>query len=128
MGIIKDPSIKIRIIKEPPRFIVLKLILLILVIIGAYYGIKRFKSSSSVKKSTIDKKKMRINNTPLKYSVKDLKIIFSDSVFGRPVYTVIFPDSTGYTRMYPEEIANGLATGVWRYNEEFKLIEENKQK
>ena len=69
-----------------------------------------------------------VNITGFSNSVKDLKIIFSDSVFGRPVYTVIFPDSTGYNRMYPEEIANGLATGVWRYNEDFKLIEENKQK
>jgi hypothetical protein len=49
--------------------------------------------------------------------------VFADSVEGRPTFYVEFPDSTGLDSMYPEEIANGLNTGVWNYNEMLELKE-----
>jgi len=44
-------------------------------------------------------------------------IIPVDTVDGRPIYNVLFNDEDGLDEMYPEEIANGLATGKWDYNE-----------
>jgi hypothetical protein len=54
---------------------------------------------------------------------KSITLVFVDSVEGRPTFCVEFPDSTGLDSMYPEEIANGLATGVWKYNEDFIITE-----
>lgn len=50
-----------------------------------------------------------------------INIVLVDSVDGRPTYNVIFPDGKVIDSMYAEEIANGLITGVWDYNEDFKL-------
>jgi hypothetical protein len=51
-------------------------------------------------------------------------IIPVDTVDGRPVYNVLFNDEDGIDSMYPEEIANGLATGDWDYNEMLTIKEE----
>ena len=51
-------------------------------------------------------------------------IIPVDTVDGRPVYNVLFNDEDGVDSMYPEEIANGLATGDWSYNEMLTIKEE----
>ena len=52
-----------------------------------------------------------------KQSKDVIQIQFVDSVEGRPTYNVLFSDSTGLDSMYPEEIAHGLATGSWTYDE-----------
>lgn len=44
-----------------------------------------------------------------------------DTVDGRPTYTVIFSDSTGMDSMYGEEIGASLVTGIWKYNEDYKI-------
>ena len=51
----------------------------------------------------------------------DIKIIMSDNVEGRQTYNVLFPDGTILESMYPEEIANGLVTGSWDYNEDLNI-------
>jgi hypothetical protein len=58
---------------------------------------------------------------PVNYSANRIVIQFADSVRGRPAYNVLFSDTTVLDSMYPEEIANGLATGKWLYNEDLKL-------
>jgi len=47
--------------------------------------------------------------------------MFADSVDGRPTYTVMFNDTTVLESMYPEEIANGLISGKWEYDEDLKI-------
>lgn len=63
--------------------------------------------------------KLRTEDAPTlsKQSKDVIQIQFVDSVEGRPTYNVVFSDSTGLDSMYPEEIAHGLATGVWTYDE-----------
>lgn len=60
---------------------------------------------------------------PVVDSVKCITIIFVDSVDGRPTFNVEFADSTVLDSMYPEEIANGLTTGHWNYNEDLEIKE-----
>ena len=60
---------------------------------------------------------------PAEKNCKVIQIMFADSVDGRATYTVMFPDSTVIESMYPEEIANGLVTGKWDYNEMFTITE-----
>lgn len=48
-------------------------------------------------------------------------IIPTDTIDGRPTYSVIFNDEDVMDGLYPEEIANGLATNIWDYNEDLKL-------
>jgi len=48
-------------------------------------------------------------------------IIPVDTVDGRHTYNVLFNDEDGLDSMYPEEIANGLATGNWKYNEDLQI-------
>ena len=40
---------------------------------------------------------------------------------GRQMYNVIFEDEKGVDNLYAEEIANGLLTGNWINNEDWKL-------
>jgi hypothetical protein len=54
---------------------------------------------------------------------KCIQLVFTDSVDGRPTFYVEFPDSTKLDSMYPEEIANGLITGKWSYNEDLEIKE-----
>ena len=51
-------------------------------------------------------------------SSNSIQIILAEDVEGRHTYTVLFPDGTALDSMYAEEIANGLRTGVWEYNED----------
>lgn len=62
---------------------------------------------------------------PAKKQGEIIQVVFADSVDGRPTYNVLFPDSTVLDSMYPEEIANGLNTGKWDYNEMLKVKEED---
>lgn len=51
-------------------------------------------------------------------------IIPTDTVDDRPIYSVLFSDETALDYMYPEEIANGLNSGRWEYNEMLTIKEE----
>jgi hypothetical protein len=48
-------------------------------------------------------------------------VIPVDTVEGRKTYNVLFSDEEGMDSMYPEEIANGLATGKWKYDEDLQI-------
>jgi len=61
--------------------------------------------------------------SPVKSRAKAIEITFMDSAEGRPIYCVHLPDSTVLDSMYPEEIANGLLTGVWEYDEMLEIKE-----
>lgn len=50
-------------------------------------------------------------------------IIPVGDVDGRPKFNVLFSDEEGIDSMYPEEIANGLLTGDWDYNEMLTIKE-----
>ena len=60
-----------------------------------------------------------------KCTCKCIHITLVDSVDGRPTYNIEFPDSTGIDSMYGEEIGNGLSTGNWSYNEDYKITTAN---
>jgi hypothetical protein len=74
-----------------------------------------------------------VNVFPPNYHTEDMEPVIGkpqsitvtliDSVDGRPSFYIEFPDSTKIVSMYPEEIANGLNTGVWTYNEMLQLKE-----
>jgi len=51
-----------------------------------------------------------------------VSIAIADTVDGRVTYNVSFPDGTVLDSMYAEEIANGLITGKWDYNEDLAII------
>jgi hypothetical protein len=51
-------------------------------------------------------------------------IIPVDTIENRKTYNVLFSDEEGIDSMYPEEIANGLNTGRWSYNEMLTIKEE----
>ena len=54
-------------------------------------------------------------------SSNEIKVVLVDVVDGRQVYNVLFPDGTVLDSMYAEEIANGLVTGKWDYNEDLSI-------
>jgi len=54
-------------------------------------------------------------------TARDITISLADTVEGRATYNVSFPDGTGLDSMYPEEIAHGLLTGKWSYNEDLQV-------
>jgi len=60
----------------------------------------------------------------VKSKPKSIEITFMDSAEGRPIYCVHLADSTVLDSMYPEEIAHGLLTGNWEYDEMLKLTSE----
>lgn len=64
------------------------------------------------------------DTSPVKDNPKSINITFIDSVDGRPTFFVEFPDSTKLDSMYPEEIAHGLTTGNWSYNEDLEIKEK----
>ena len=51
-------------------------------------------------------------------------LVPSDTVSGRPTYTVIFDDEKALDFMYAEEIANGLLTNNWEANEDLKITDK----
>jgi hypothetical protein len=44
-----------------------------------------------------------------------------EDVDGRKLFTVVFPDGKALEHMYAEEIAHGLKTGKWEYNEDLTI-------
>jgi hypothetical protein len=60
-----------------------------------------------------------VHNTP-----GSMMIIPSDTVEGRPTYTILFEDEKGLDHMYGEEIGNSLATGKWAYDEDLTITTE----
>jgi hypothetical protein len=58
---------------------------------------------------------------PVNYSVQRIVVEFADSVEGRATYNVLFNDTTVLESMYPEEIASGIKTGEWYYNEDLQI-------
>ena len=63
---------------------------------------------------------------PVVGNPKSITVTLVDSVDGRPTFYIEFPDSTGIDAMYAEEIAHGLATGVWDYNEDYTITASSK--
>jgi len=57
----------------------------------------------------------------LNMSSNNIQIVMAENVDGRQTYNVLFPDGTVLDSMYPEEIANGLVTGKWDYNEDLSI-------
>lgn len=64
------------------------------------------------------KDKISVSKLPQDFPIQ---IIPTDTVDGRPVYTVLFSDSTAMDSMYAEEIGASLSTGVWGYDEDIKI-------
>jgi len=62
---------------------------------------------------------MCMHNTP-----GAIMIVASDTVEGRPTFTVLFEDEKGLDHMYGEEIGNSLATGKWDYDEDLVITTE----
>lgn len=85
----------------------MKQLLIIMLCIAAY-------SCTSTKSEPMCK-----HNTP-----GAIMIIPSDTVSGRPTYTVIFDDEKALDFMYAEEIANGLLTNNWEANEDLKITDK----
>ena len=60
---------------------------------------------------------------PVNASPNCIQITFNDSIDGRATYNVLLSDSTMLESMYAEEIAHGLNTGKWNYNEMWTIEE-----
>lgn len=54
-------------------------------------------------------------------ATKTVTITNAGNVEGRPIYNVKLPNGKTIESMYSEEIAHGLKTGNWNYNEDLKL-------
>lgn len=90
------------------KYFVLEIITIVTVISFAAY------SCASTKSEPVCK-----HNTP-----GAIMLIPSDTVEGRPTYTVIFEDEKALDFMYAEEIGNSLATGKWDYDEDLVITTE----
>lgn len=88
----------------------MKQLLIIMLCIAAY-------SCTSTKSKPVEP--MCKHNTP-----GAIMIIPSDTVSGRPTYTVIFDDEKALDHMYGEEIGNSLSTGKWEYDEDLVITTE----
>jgi len=55
---------------------------------------------------------------------RNLTISVADTIDGRVTYNLSFPDGATLESMYAEEIANGLITGKWDYNEDLQITQE----
>ena len=88
----------------------MKQLLIIMLCIAAY-------SCTSTKSKPVEP--MCKHNTP-----GAIMIIPSDTVGGRPTYSVIFDDEKALDFMYAEEIANGLLTNNWEPNEDLKITDK----
>jgi hypothetical protein len=59
---------------------------------------------------------------PCKHTIPNsIVLVPTDTVEGRPVFTVIFEDEKTLELMYSEEIAHGLITGDWRPDEDLRI-------
>jgi hypothetical protein len=70
---------------------------------------------------TIPKQHHTEDMPTLNMSSNNIQIVMAENVDGRQTYNVLFPDGTVLDSMYPEEIANGLVTGKWDYNEDLSI-------
>jgi hypothetical protein len=93
-----------------------------LILLGTGYALGRLENRVKVQ-NVFPPKYHTEDVAPAVQSVKTIQIVFADSVDNRPTYNVLFSDSTVLDSMYPEEIANGLNTSVWSYNEMLELKE-----
>lgn len=50
-------------------------------------------------------------------------IIPTDTIDGRPTYTILFRDEEGLDGIYAEEIGYGLMSGKWKYDEDIVISE-----
>jgi hypothetical protein len=71
--------------------------------------------------NTPKEQKIKLNYAKTITDANAIKLVFVDSVDGRPVYDVIFPDGKVMDYMYPEEIAHSLIVGKWEYDEDLKI-------
>lgn len=83
---------------------------------------------------------VKSNSKPCKHSGKKYVNAINDGRFvvvpkdctdGRPTFTVIFEDDSTMDYLYAAEIAHGLATGEWKYNdflEEHVCVDPTKHK
>lgn len=94
-----------------------------LILLGTGYALGRLEKQSVKIQNVFPPKYHTEDMVPVVESAKTIKLVFADSVDGRPTYSVLFQDSTVLDSMYPEEIANGLNTGKWDYNEDFIIKE-----
>lgn len=60
---------------------------------------------------------------PIAEKAVTAKIVFVKEVEGRPTFNVVLPDTT-LSSMYAEEIAHGLITGLWDYNEDWTITQK----
>lgn len=104
------------------KLTILVMMIVGLTLLGAGYFLGKTESHPVVK-NIFPPKFHTEDMVPIVHDGKELKLVFADSVDGRPTYTVIFPDSTVVDSMYPEEVANGLNTGKWNYNEMWTITE-----
>ena len=105
----------------PGRILNLKKVAIILaIIIGIIIALTSCSKPNQYDCPTVYKHTTEDMPTLVKSS-NDVKLVQSDNVDGRQTYNVIFPDGTVLDSMYPEEIANGLVTGKWDYNEDFQI-------
>jgi len=73
-------------------------------------------------KHTSGHRKPVIAHKHVKYTSAPITIVYTDTTEdGRPLYSVFFSDSTVLDAMYPEEIAQSLIDGEWKYNEDLKI-------
>jgi hypothetical protein len=50
-------------------------------------------------------------------------VIPTDTIDGRPTYSILFRDEEGLDGMYAEEIGYGLMSGNWKYDEDIEIAE-----
>ena len=106
--------------KEKQTIAVLTIVGLIL--LGTGYALGRLNTPVKIQ-NVFPPKYHTEDMPPVEDSSKHITVVFADYVDGRPTYNVRFSDSTVLDSMYPEEIANGLNTSVWSYNEMLELKE-----
>jgi hypothetical protein len=77
-------------------------------------------------KNTFSKKCTKKHET----SIKDDRVVIIPvgNVDGRIKYNVLFNDGDSMKDMYAEEIANGLITEEWDYNEHLELTVTGKER
>jgi hypothetical protein len=63
---------------------------------------------------------------PSKIVNSDIIITLADTVDDRKTYNIQFSDGTGLDSMYPEEIAQSLISGKWNYDEDLKVVHEQR--
>lgn len=107
----------------PPKFIYLNRLFLVLAILTAVllFLASCTKPVQEIVQPPVQKPMHTEDMPTLEKQADSITIVLSDIVDGRQTYSVLFSDGTGLDSMYPEEIANGLITGKWDYDEDLTL-------